>query len=112
MMPIMDFLSCTHVLDGFESLSPKQRHHAKTYVTGLVATSNKIVAGIAREVLLAKGKRAFNKFLTEYDWDKDQFNHERLDELGSGSGGSHSVFTQRYRGCAPGGAYAINGERN
>ena len=81
MMPITDFLSCTHVFDEFESLSPEQRHHAKTYATGLVAASNKTVAGIAREVLPARSKRALNKFLTEYDWDKERFNHERLEEL-------------------------------
>ena len=80
-MPITDFLSCTEVLDEFESLSPPQRHHAKTYVTGLVAASNKTVTGIAREVLPANSDRALNKFLTEYDWNEEQFNHERLDEL-------------------------------
>ena len=81
MMPITDFLSCTQVLDKFESLSPPQRRHAKTYVTGLVAASNKTVTGIAREVLPANSDRALNKFLTEYDWDEKQFNHERLEEL-------------------------------
>ena len=80
-MPISDSLSCTRVLDEFESLSPAQRHHAKTYATGLVAASNKTVAGIAREGLPAQDKRALNKFLTEYDWDEQQFNHERLEEL-------------------------------
>ena len=39
------------------------------------------MAGIARQVLPAKSKRTLNKFLTEYDWDKEQLNHERLDEL-------------------------------
>ena len=39
------------------------------------------MAGIARQVLPAKSKRTLNKFLTEYDWNKEQFNHERLDEL-------------------------------
>lgn len=34
-----------------------------------------------REVLPARSKRALNKFLTEYDWDEEQFNHERLKEL-------------------------------
>ncbi|PHQ42413.1 IS701 family transposase, partial [Halorubrum sp. C191] len=42
---------------------------------------NKTVAGISREVLPAGDKRALNKFLTEYDWDEQQFNHERLEEL-------------------------------
>jgi SRSO17 transposase len=80
-MPITDFLSCTHAFDEFDSLSPAQRRHAKTYATGLVAASNKTVAGIAREVIPASGKRALNKFLTEYDWDEQQFNHERLEKL-------------------------------
>jgi hypothetical protein len=80
MLPITDFLSCTEPIDEFESLSSEQ-HHAKTYTTGLVAASNKTVAGIAREILPAQGKRAVNKFLTEYDWDEDQVNHERLEEL-------------------------------
>ncbi|MFT4958546.1 MAG: hypothetical protein ACI9EZ_001877 [Halobacteriales archaeon] len=81
MMPITDFLSCTQVLDELESLSPPQRHHAKTYITGLAAASNKAVTGISREVLPANSDRALNKFLTEYDCDEKQFNHERLDEL-------------------------------
>jgi hypothetical protein len=59
MMPITDFLSCTQVFDEFES---------KAYATGLVAASNKTVAGIAREVLPAQGKRALNKFLTEHSY--------------------------------------------
>ena len=37
MLPITDFLSCTDVLDEFDSLSYHQTHHAKTYVTGLAA---------------------------------------------------------------------------
>jgi len=49
MIPITDFLSCTHVFDEFESLSPEQQHHAKTYATGLVAASNKTVADIAKK---------------------------------------------------------------
>ena len=68
-MPITNFLSCTRVFEEFESLSPEQQHHAKTYATGLVAASNKTVAGTARGVLPANSKRALNKFLTEYDWD-------------------------------------------
>ncbi len=80
-MPITNFLSCTDVLDEFESLSPQQRYHAKTYVTDLTAVSNKTVTGMAREILPAKGNYTLNKFLTEYDRDKEQFNHERLEEL-------------------------------
>jgi|GEM_PF-1301986 len=81
MLPITDFLSCTDPLDGFDSLSYHQTQHAKTYVTGLAAASSKTVTGIAREVLPAGSDRALNKFITEYDWDEDQLNHERLEEL-------------------------------
>src|SRR5699024_99125 len=81
MLPITDFLSCTDPLDEFDSLSYHQIHHAKTYVTGLAAARSKTVTGIAREVLPAQGDRALNKFLTEYDWNEDQLNHERLEEL-------------------------------
>jgi SRSO17 transposase len=81
MLPITDFLSCTDPLDEFDSLSYHQTHHAKSYVTGLAAGRSKTVTGIAREVLPAGSDRALNKFLTEYEWDEDQLNHERLEEL-------------------------------
>ena len=81
MIPVTDFLSCTEPLDDFESLSYHQTHHAKTYVTGLAAGRSKTCDGIVREVLPANSERALNKFLTEYDWNIDQVNHERLEEL-------------------------------
>ena len=80
-MPITDHLSVTDLLDEFDSLSYHQTKHAKTYVTGLAAASSKTVNRIAREVLPAGSERALNKFLTEYDWDVKQFNHERLEKL-------------------------------
>jgi len=81
MLPITNHLSCTEILDEFESLSYHQTHHAKSYVTGLAAASSKTCEGIAREVLPANSERALNKFLTEYDWDEQQLNHERLEKL-------------------------------
>ena len=81
MLPITDFLSCTDPLDEFDSLSSHQIQHAKTYVTGLAAGRSKTLTGVAREDLPAGSDRALNKFLTEYDWDADQLNHERLEEL-------------------------------
>jgi SRSO17 transposase len=81
MLPITNHLSCTEILDEFESLSYHQTHHAKSYVTGLAAASSKTCKGIAREVLPANSERALNKFLTEYDWDEQQLNHERLEKL-------------------------------
>ena len=49
--------------------------------TVLLLAATRPVAGTAREVLPANSKRTLNKFLTEYDWDEYQFNHERLEEL-------------------------------
>ena len=68
-------------IDDLQCFSTRQKHHAKTYVTGLVAASNKTVEGISTHVLRAKSERALNKFLTEYEWDQDQLNTERLDLL-------------------------------
>ncbi|NKE37538.1 IS701 family transposase [Natronococcus sp. JC468] len=81
MLPITSFLSCTDPIDELDTFSYHQKHHAKTYVTGLVAASNKTVDGIATHVLPAKSERALNKFLTEYDWDEDRLNRERLELL-------------------------------
>ena len=81
MLPLTSFLSCTAPIDELECFSTRQKHHAKTYVTGLVAASNKTVDGISTHVLPAKSERALNKFLTEYDWDEDQLNKERLELL-------------------------------
>jgi hypothetical protein len=78
MLPITSLLSCPALIDEFECFLTRQKHHAKTYVTGLVAASNKTVDGIATHVLPAKSERALNKFLTEYEWDTDQLSTERL----------------------------------
>jgi SRSO17 transposase len=81
MLPVTSFLSCTEPIDQLACFSTRQKHHAKTYVTGLVAASNKTVQGISNHVLPAKSERALNKFLTEYNWDEDQLNKERLELL-------------------------------
>ena len=81
MFPVTSFLSCTEPIDQLACFSTRQKHHAKTYVTGLVAASNKTVQGISNHVLPAKSERALNKFLTEYDWEEDQLNRERLELL-------------------------------
>jgi len=67
MLPPTRFLSCTDPIDGFDSLSHHLKRHAKTYVTGLIAATNKTIDGIARHVMPSKSERALNKFLGEYD---------------------------------------------
>ncbi|SEP28821.1 hypothetical protein SAMN04487948_13423 [Halogranum amylolyticum] len=77
MLPITSFLSCTVPTDELACFSTRQKHHAKTYVTGLVAVSNKTVESILIHVLPAKSERALNKFFTEYNWDTNQLDRER-----------------------------------
>lgn len=81
MMPITNFLSCTEPLEHFDSLSYHHTNHAKAYVSGLLAGTNKTIEGIANHVMPSASERALNKFLGEYDWDEDQLNLERLEEL-------------------------------
>ncbi|ELZ32646.1 hypothetical protein C474_07507 [Halogeometricum pallidum JCM 14848] len=71
MLPLTSFLSCTAPIGELERFSTRQKYHAKTYITGLVAASNKTVDGISRHVLPAKNERALNNFLTEHDWNED-----------------------------------------
>jgi len=81
MLPITDNLSCTEPLENFTSLSHHQTQHAKSYVSGLIAASNKTIDDISRHVMPSTGERALNKFLGEYDWDEKRLNLERLAEL-------------------------------
>ena len=80
-MPITPHLSCTEPLDEFASLSYHHTNHAKAYVSGLIAASNKTIEGIANHVMPSGSERALNKFLGEYDWDDEELNLERLEEL-------------------------------
>ena len=50
MPPITSLLSCTAPIDRFDCFSTRQKHHTKTYATGLVVASNKTVNRIATHV--------------------------------------------------------------
>jgi hypothetical protein len=54
MLPIRSFLSCTDPIDQLECFSTRQKHHAKTYFTGLVTASNKSVQDISNAVIPVK----------------------------------------------------------
>lgn len=81
LLPLARFLSCTDPIDGFDSLSHHQKWRAKTYVTGLIAATNKTIEGIVRHVTPSKSERSLHKFLGEYGWDDQQLNLERLEEI-------------------------------
>ena len=80
-MPITDFLSCMHALDKYWVVVIRTMLSHENLRHRACCGRNKTVAGIAREVLPAGDKRVLNTFLTEYDWDEQQFNHECLEEL-------------------------------
>jgi hypothetical protein len=56
-------------LDEFGSLSYHQTHHVKTCTR------------TTREILPVGSDWTLNKFLTEYNWIKNELNHKRLEEL-------------------------------
>ncbi len=80
MLPIRGF-SCTDQLDELDSLPYDRTRHVKTYLIGLAAGRSKTVTRITREVSPTQAGQALNKFITEYDWDEDHLNHERLEEV-------------------------------
>ena len=81
MIPIVEFLFCTNLVDNFEHFLYQQKHHAKTYVTDLIASGNKTVENISKRVLQSKSERTLNEFLNQYNWDEDRLNRERLTAL-------------------------------
>lgn len=62
-------------------LSYHQRGLISSYVTGLIASPRKTVAGIAENILVGPSSRGINRLLTEYQWDPGTVNRKRLEEL-------------------------------
>jgi len=51
------------------------------FLTGLIASANKTVSGIASMLVNGPGKTSLNKFLTKYDWDAKRLNMRRIEGL-------------------------------
>jgi hypothetical protein len=58
-----------------------QRKHLANYVTGLMISPNKTIAGMTAEMPNASDQSCLNRFLTEVDWDEQKMNDARLDWL-------------------------------
>ena len=65
---------------GRLSLSYHQQRLASRYVAGLMASSNKTISGIG-SMFVGQCTRSMNRLLTEYQWDPDAVNTERLQHL-------------------------------
>src|SRR5215469_3443776 len=58
-----------------------QRKHLANYLTGLMISENKTVAGMTNEMPNASDQSCLNRFLTEVDWDENAMNKARIDCL-------------------------------
>jgi hypothetical protein len=58
-----------------------QRRHLANYLTGLMLSDNKTVAGMTDEMPNASDQSCLNRFLTEVDWDECAMNQARIDWL-------------------------------
>lgn len=65
---------------GRLSLSYNQDILVSRYVAGLMASANKTVSGIS-SMFVDQCARSMNRLLTEYQWDADTINAERLEYL-------------------------------
>jgi hypothetical protein len=70
-------------LQTFGDLLPNepQRRHFAEYLTGLFVAERKNVTAINREFAQTTDPSCLNRFLTDADWDTQQFNQRRLDFL-------------------------------
>ena len=58
-----------------------QRRHLAEYLTGLFVAERKTVLGINGEFAHATDQSCLNRFLTAADWDAQDLNRRRLEEL-------------------------------
>lgn len=58
-----------------------QRKHLANYLTGLMISHNKTVAGMTAEMPNASDQSCLNRFLTEVEWDEHAMNEARIDWL-------------------------------
>lgn len=65
------------------SLSYHQAKHAARYTTGLIVSKSKTIKSICSQFMDGLSDKSTNRFMTEYHWDTEKFNTERLTELQS-----------------------------
>jgi len=55
--------------------------HFKNYLTGLIVSDNKTVAGMNRQLAIAGNQSSLNRFLTDTNWDANSINKQRIELL-------------------------------
>ena len=58
-----------------------QRKHLANYLTGLMISDNKTVAGMTSELTHASDQSCLNRFLTEVEWDENAVNEARIEMM-------------------------------
>ena len=81
MIPVINPLSWIKEFTDNLSLSYHQSRHMSRYVTGLITSGNKTITGMNSLFVDDLSSKSMNRFLTEYDWDSDRANTERIREL-------------------------------
>jgi SRSO17 transposase len=80
-LPISDIPACVkrftgHFKDVFNH--PAQAQHFEEYLTGLVASGNRTIAGIQQRLMSDTDYDSLHHFMTESPWRTEQFRDERL----------------------------------
>lgn len=58
-----------------------QRNHLAIYLSGLMISPNKTIAGMTSEFPNASDQSCLNRFITEVDWDEKELNRVRIEML-------------------------------
>jgi hypothetical protein len=58
-----------------------QRKHLANYLTGLMISENKTIAGMSAEMPNASDQSCLNRFMTEVDWDENAVNEARIEMM-------------------------------
>ena len=81
MLPISDIPACVktftkHFTDVFKH--PAQEQHFEEYLTGLIASGNRTVAGIQQRLMSDTEYDSLHHFMTDSPWCVEQFREARL----------------------------------
>ena len=81
MIPIINPLSWITDFTKSFSLSYHQLKHLSRYLTGLTVSRSKTIMSMSSLFTDNLSNKSMNRFLTEYQWDTNQINIERIQEL-------------------------------
>lgn len=81
MLPISDIPACVQIFAAnFKGVfnHPAQERHFGEYLTGLVSSGNRTIAGIQQRLMNGTDYDSLHHFMTESPWCTEQFREERL----------------------------------